>query len=219
MATARTANEIISDALKQIGNETLTTNAQVWLNNFLDRMYEDLKWPFQEESASGSVTEGASTVNLPADFIDFWDRNGLRLQDSDGNQFRVVPRSADDFDMLVQPTTPGTPEIALVNFADLTWQPYPAPDQTYTWLLRYKKKPARITNFDAVISPFSNDELLFQAVFVKGLQFEDDDRYVPESLVLEKMIKMYKRGFNLSPTKGKTMNLGSQTFRGITALR
>ena len=219
MATARTANQIISDALKQVGNETLTSEAQIWLNNFLDRMYEDLKWPFQEESASGTITEGDTSVDLPSDFADLWNSSGLRLEDEDGNIFRLFPRTPEDFDLLVQPSTAGAPEIALINFADLTWQPYPTPDKTYTWLLRYKKKPARVSNFDAVVSPFSNDELLTQAVFVKALQFEDDDRYVQEAAILEKQIKAYKRGFNLSPTKGKKLAFQNQTFRGISALR
>lgn len=219
MATARTANQIISDALKQAGNETISSEAQIWLNNFLDRMYEDLRWPFQEETSTGSLAQSASTANLPSDFIDFWDRNGLRLEDDDGNFVVVVPRPADMFDTLVDPSTEGTPEIALVNFADLVWSPYPRPNQAYTWHLRYKKKPARVSNFDATISPFSNDELLTQAVFVKALQFEDDDRYVQEAAILEKMIKMYKRGFNLSPTKGTRLSFQSQVFRGITPLR
>jgi hypothetical protein len=218
LPSARTGTQIISDALKQLGNETLTSEAQVWLNNFLDRLYEDYRWPFQEKTATGTVTEGQTSVDLPSDFLDFWDRNGLRLEDEDGNLSRVLPRQADEFDLVVQPNDQGQPEIALVDLAALTWQPYPTPDKTYTWILRYKYKPARITDFGQVIT-FSNDELLTQAVFVKGLQFEDDDRYVPESQVLELMIKRFRRGYNVSPLKGKALRYQSQTFRGITAFR
>lgn len=218
MSSARTANEIISDALKQVGNETLTSEAQTWLANFLDRLYEDYRWPFQEKSASGTVTEGSTSVNLPSDFLDFWDRNGLRLEDEDGNLSRVVPRQADEFDLLVQPNDEGLPEIALVNLADMTWQPYPTPDKTYTWRLRYKYKPTRISDFDAVVT-FPNDELLTQAVFVKALQFEDDDRYATEATILDGMIKRFRKGFNVSPTKGKSLKFQSQTFRGITNFR
>lgn len=219
MPSSRTANEIISDALKQLGNETLTDNAEVWLNNFLDRLYEDYRWPFQEKTATGSLTIGATSVDLPDDFVDFWDRNGLRLADEDGNLFRLVPTPADEFDLLVQPTTTdGPPELALVNLNDMTWQPYPVPDQAYTWRLRYKYKPSRVTDFDTEVT-FPNDELLTQAVFVKGLQFEDDDRYVPESQILEMMIRRFRKGFNVSPTKGKSTKFQSQTFRSITNFR
>jgi hypothetical protein len=214
----RTGSEIISDALKLLGNETLTTEAQVWLNNILARLYEDHRWPFQEKTATGTVTPGSTAIALPADFADFWDRNGLRLQDSSGNLFRVLPLQADDFDLMYQPGESGRPEFARVDLAEMEWQPSPIPDAIYTWILRYKKAFVEITDFSAAID-FPNDMLLTQAVFVRGLQFEDDDRYPAELNVLEAMTKKFRRGYNVSPTKGTALRFQSQTFKGITALR
>jgi len=214
----RTGTEIISDALKLLGNETIDTEAQVWLNNILARLYEDFRWPFQEKSASGTVTAGASAIALPVDFLDFWDRNGLRIQDSSGNLFRVVPLQADDFDLIRQPSESGRPEKARIDLAEMEWQPYPTPDIAYTWLLRYKKSFTEITDFSASID-FPNDTLLTQALFVRGLQFEDDDRYSVELGVLEAMTKRFRRGYNVSPTKGTAMRFQSQTFKGISAFK
>lgn len=218
MASGRTGTEIISDALKLLGNETLTSEGQVWLNNILDRLYEDYRWPFQEETATGAVAAGSTSIALPSDFADFWDRHGLRLVDDDGNQFSLIPVSADEFDGLIDPDLSGQPENAYVDLADLVWRPYPVPEQAYTYRLRYKKKPARITNFALTVT-FPNDMLLTQAVFVRGLQHEDDDRYVGEAQILEGMIKNFLKGKNVSPLKVGKVRFLSPTFRNISALR
>jgi len=217
--SSRTPNEIISDALKLLGNETLTNEAEVWLNNILDRLYEDYRWPFQEKSVTGSVPAGATSINLPDDFVDFWDRNGLRLVDDNNNISRIVPIQADTFDLIVQPTVVGAPEFARIDLATMTWQPYPTPDVTYSYRLRYKKRPDRITDFDSDVIVFPNDAVLTQAVFVRGLQQEDDDRYSAELGILQNMIKAYRRGYNVSPTKGTTIRFQSQTFKGIDSFR
>lgn len=217
--SSRTPNQIISDALKLLGNETLTDEAEVWLNNSLDRLYEDYRWPFQEKSASGSLLAGDTSIALPTDFVDFWDRNGLRYQDDDGNIARIIPLQADVFDLRVTGSTVGAPQFAKVDLALMTWQPDPTPDANYTWLLRYKKRPLRITDFAAGTIAFPNDTILTQAVFVRGLQFEDDDRYPTEMGVLDMMIKKYRRGYNVSPTKGTTVRFQSQTFKGIDSFR
>lgn len=213
MASARTGTEIISDALKLLGNETISDLGQVWLNNFLDRLYQDYRWAFQEASTTGSLTAGQSSVNLPSDFLDLWTKSSLKIRDEQGNYQSLFPLSADDFDQIIDPGLVGKPEHALIDMATLTWRPYPLPDvATYTWTLRYKKKPARITDFSQVIT-FPNDELLTQAVFVKGLQYEDDDRYVKESEVLELMLRRFRKGYNVSPGRNQKMRVQTTTFR------
>jgi hypothetical protein len=217
--SSRTPNQIISDALKLLGNETLTAEAEVWLNNVLDRLYEDFRWPFQEKSATGAIAAGATSIALPDDFVDFWDRNGLRLVDSNNNISRIIPTQADSFDLIVQDNTIGPPEFARIDLSLMIWQPYPTPDVNYSYRLRYKKRPDRITDFDADVIVFPNDAILTQAVFIRGLQFEDDDRYPQELQILENMIKKYRRGYNVSPTKGTTVKFQSQTFKGIDSFR
>jgi hypothetical protein len=194
----RTGSEIVSDALKLLGNETLTTEAEVWLNNVLARLYEDHRWPFQEKTATGTVTAGATAIALPADFADFWDRNGLRLQDSNGNLFRVIPLQADDFDLVHQPGESGPPQFARIDLAEMEWQPSPVPETVYTWILRYKKSFTEITDFTAAVD-FPNDPA--------------------ELNVLENMTKKFRRGYNVSPTKGTAMRFQSQTFKGISAFK
>jgi hypothetical protein len=217
--SSRTPNQIISDALKLLGNETVTDEAQVWLNNILDRLYEDYRWPFQEKSASGTMAAGATAIALPTDFADFWDRNGLRLVDDNNNFSRIVPLQADTFDLQVNPNQVGPPEFARVDMAELEWQPFPVPDVSYGWRLRYKKRPDRITDFNTDVIAFPNDAILTQAVFVRGLQFEDDDRYPQELNILENMLKKYRRGYNVSPTKGTVIKFQSQTFKAIDSFR
>ena len=217
--STRTPNQLISDALKLLGNETLTNEAEVWLNNILADLYNDDRWPFQEKSASGSITAGSDSIALPTDFGDFWDRNGLRIVDSSGNRSRIITLDTDSFDLMFQPNVTGMPQYARIDWNLLTWQPFPTPDINYSWLLRYKQVPVPITDFDLDTILYPDDSTITQALFVRGLQFEDDDRYAGELAILDKMIKGSRRGYNISPTKGTTLRFGSQTFKGIGSFR
>jgi hypothetical protein len=206
--SALTANQIISEALTLAGNPSLTTIAQEWLNNILDRLYEDFRWPFLQKIATGNVD---SSNALPADFSDLWNREGLKVIDTTGNMTSLNVIQADQYDLLTNPSLPGAPTDALFDLNTLTWAPYPLPNTPFTYSLRYKYKPARVTNFDAVVT-FPNDALLVQAVYVRALQHEDDARYDVESIVLLNMTKAYLRSFNVSPLKGRNLSLSSRVF-------
>lgn len=208
--SALTSDTIITRVLKMGGNETITTEAQYWLLDILDRLYEDFHWPFLEKVATGSVASGATSIALPADFDSFWDENSLVLVTSSGGQYPLALVTGYDQDWVTSPGITGAPETALVNLNARTWRPYPLPEQTYTYQLRYKHKPTRADPYANFTPTFPNDAILIQALFVRVLQFEDDDRYAPESQVLASMVSQYKAKFNKQPQRAKKVRFSSR---------
>jgi|SRR5690242_5677675 len=207
------SDTIISTALKKVGNETITTDAQVWIYNILARLYEDFKWPFLEKIATGNLTASQSAVTLPADFDAPWDDDSFVVINSTGGYSPLIFSTQHDQDFLINPSLTGTPQRALINLQAMTWRPYPLPDTSYTWQVRYKYKPSTeiydgsYANFTPV---FPNDQILVQALFVESLQHEDDDRYTTEMKVLAGMIAQYKAKFNLQANKLQRVRLSSK---------
>lgn len=216
--SALDSDELISVALKKVGNETLADDAKIWLANILDRLYEDFKFPFLEDTAQGALTSGQSSVTLPADFFEPWDVNSFMLIGSDGGQYPLSFNTQYDQDNILAPSVSGGPRTALIDLAAMTWRPYPLPEQAYTWNIRYRKKPVRDDGATPYTPLFPNDQLLIQALFVEALDHEDDDRYPMQLGLLHKMVKLYQGTFNKMPNKSQTTRLSSkfgtpQSFR------
>jgi hypothetical protein len=213
---ALTSTVIIDQALGRLGNDSLVVEADIWLLNALDRLYEDFQWPFLETLATGSLVVDQSSVNLPADFDSPVAHDSFVLISSTGGYHALEFNTSYDQDLLASPTRSGEPKRALINLDTMTWRPYPLPSQTYTWQVRYKKK---ITRSDVEFTPdFPNDDILIQAVYVRGLQYEDDDRFVNENKELQRMVSMYKRKFNLQAQKSQRVQL-SRRFRSPVSFR
>lgn len=208
--SALDSDELISQALKRVGNEVITADAQVWIYNVLDRLYEDFSWPFLEKLTTGNLTSGQSSVSLPADFDSPWDKNSFVLIDSNGGYHALAFATGYDQDFLANPATTGTPSQALIDLGAETWRPYPLPDTAYTWQIRYKKKVTRPGTYATFTPEFPNDDIIIQALFVTALQHEDDDRYVPENQMLRQMIARYKAKFNLQAQRSPKVRLASR---------
>jgi len=203
--SALDSDALISTALKKLGNETITEDAQVWIFNILDRLYEDFKWPFLEKVATGALTVGQSSVTLPTDFDSPYDMDSFVLINGTGGHIPLKFFTQYDLDLQVNPSLSGPPSQALIDLAAMTWRPFPLPDQTYTWQIRYRMKPERLDEYVAFTPVFPNDQIIIQALFVEGLQHEDDDRYPNEMKVLMMMIARYKAKFNLQPNKAQKL--------------
>ena len=192
---ALTSTVIVSQALGRLGNDSLTVEAGIWLLNALDRLYEDFQWPFLEVTATGTLTIGGTSVALPTDFDSPVSMNSLVLIDSNSNYHSLVFNTGFDQDMIAKPSLEGEPRYAILDIVNQTWRPYPISTQAYSWQLRYKKQIARPT--EPFTPTFPNDDILIQAVYVRGLQYEDDDSFFNENKELQRMIALYKRKFNL----------------------
>ena len=207
---ALTSTTIIEQALGRLGNDSLTVEAGIWLLNALDRLYEDFQWPFLETTATGSLTVGQSSVTLPTDFDSPISHNSFSIINSDGIHSTLSFNTGYDQDAIADPALEGLPISALINLDTMTWRPYPLPGQAYTWQVRYKKKIARSSS--EFTPDFPNDDVMIQAVYVRGLQYEDDDRFDAENKELQRMVAIYKRKFNLQPQKAQRVQF-SRKFR------
>jgi len=205
------SDALISTALKKLGNETITADAEVWIGTILDRLYEDFKWDFLEKVATGTITSGQSSVSLPADFDSPWDDDSFVIINSTGGYSHLAFATQYDQDLLTNPATTGTPTSALINYQAMTWRPFPLPNTTFSYQLRYRYKPDENTDTYANFTPvFPNDQIIIQALFVEGLLHEDDDRYVPQLQILQQMVARFKGRFNKRPNKKQKVRLSSK---------
>ena len=210
--SARTGNQIISAALKRIGNETISAEAQVELNNVLDRLYVDFRWPFLKSFATGSILQGATSTALPSDFVDLWDRQSLSIIDVEtGGKVPITTWAQQEYDLYNSPQSQGESMMVLVNYNTLTFRLSPLPNQNYTYELVYRAKPARVTNFDVVVN-FPNDMLLEQYIFAWACSFEDDERAMQEMQTAERLMRQFLKGHNLSTGKNNKVALVPTRF-------
>ena len=217
--SARTANQIINAALKRIGNETISAEAQVELNNVLDRLYVDFRWPFLKSFVSGTISQGATSTALPTDFVDLWDRHSLSVIDlSSENKIPITVWSQQEYDLYDSPSSDGTPKVVLVNYNTLTFRLSPLPNQNYGYELFYRAKPTRITNFDAVVN-FPNDQLLEQYIFAWACSFEDDERAMGEMQMAEKLMRQFLKSYNVGTGKNSKVSLSPNKFSPMGSFR
>lgn len=221
MATTLTRNQLVTYAGRRAGNESLTTSANDWLANIVDTLSQNYKWPEFQKTSTGTITNpGAGqtvTTSLPADFGDLWDVHSLIVIDSNGNQQPLTPQPPEWYDLLTNPATLGKPLYVVFNLNTLTWKPYPTPETSYAYQMRYRIKPTRLET-DTTI-PFASDDIFIQALYVQILQHEDDERYMQEQAVLDRMISRYLGGFNKSPIKSRTVRLNTNAFKPVVNFR
>ncbi len=196
------SDALIATALKKLGNETITEDAQVWIGTILDRLYEDYKWPFLEKIATGNLTPSQSSVDLPTDFNQPWDVDSFQVINSNGNYTSLEFFTQYDQDLITNPGATGCPRQALINLQASTWRPFPLPNTSYTWRVRYAYKPVENNATYSTFTPvFPNDQIIIQALYVEGLNHEDDDRFPVQLKILEGMIANYRGSFNSMPNK------------------
>ena len=224
--TIKTANQIIDLALRRIGNTTIVEDAQAELNNILDRLYADFKWPFLKQTATGTVAAGDSEIALPSDFIDLWDRQSFHLTQApvptNGSAawWPVTTISQQELDAIWYRdfTTPpddstcwGAPGRVLIDYNNLTFTLYPWPNRAYDYEIVYRAKYVQITNFDLPVN-FPNEALLTQLLFAWACQFEDDERAMQEMALGEKLLRQFLKSFNQGTGKNNRMMLQPTRF-------
>ena len=211
--TTLTANEIIDLALRRIGNTSnqAVLDAQAELNNILDRLYIDFRWDFLKSTTSGNLSAGGTNIALPANYVDFWERQAVYLVDSNNGTIRLTVISQPEIDMVHNPAATGTPRYVLANLSDMTWAPWPIPTKSYTYYYTYRRKANRISDFNAIVS-FPNEALLIQLIFSWACGYEDDDRFPLEMALSEKMLRAFLKQQNAGSNKNRRTALSPSVF-------
>jgi hypothetical protein len=209
--TIRTANEIINTVLLRVGNLDLVDEAQAELNNILDRLYADYKWPFLTNTITDNIA-AASDEDLPNDFNEMNSRWSIRLVTSEGAVLPMNVVSDPDFDVYgVQQPTSAFPQGIHINFKDNTFRLVPHCTTDIDYVLTYQLVYDPITDFDLPIN-FPNDSLITQLLFVWACQHEDDDRYTTEFTRAEKMISDFYATFSASALRQSRLAMNPARF-------
>jgi len=180
----RTHDQLITNALVEAGDTSLSTLASDWLNDWLDARYCDWPWPFCTTRLSYSWTSGTTSLTLgngsggvterirrildPIKFRSstFADRGSARIVDISG-----LPDSQDP-DMNDSSTHVGLPSTFTVEASSAAahqWvlKPQPVPDRALTVLIRYLHIPERITGSTVPLYP--SDRTMEMAIIQKAL--------------------------------------------------
>lgn len=217
--TIKTANQIIDLALRRIGNTTITADAQAELNNILDRLYTDFRWPFLKTIGTGSISEDQTSEPLPSTFVDLWDRQSLHLIDPTTNaRIPLETLAQQGYDPLRNPRKSGTPSFVVIDYNTMTWITYPLPNKAYDYEIIYRARPAQITDFDTVIN-FPNESLLEQLLFAWACDFEDDERANDELAKADRLLRQFLKSFNVNTGKSATMSLRPSRFFNMGCTR
>jgi hypothetical protein len=218
LESTMTGQQIVDAVLRKVGNTTIEDDAKVELQNIVNRLHSDYRWPFDRRTATGSIAQGDTSISLPAAFEDLWDRWSVHLTDSSGNILIPLQMSFDEFDQQIYAAQQGPSTRVVIDLGSNTARLYMLPDRAYTYSITYKIKATTISDWSDTID-FPNDSLLQQLLFVWACQYEDDDRYPAELGIAKEMLKEYRKKFNVSPTKKALEALSPATFPPMGALR
>lgn len=187
---SRTRSSIVSEALVQVGNPSLTTRANSWLNDALDQEYSAWPWPFLQTRQAGfalatgtqSFSFGNGATNSPSLRVTRV-RDPLWLYTSAytyRGQVRVrsLQGGADLEDETVNDPSlnRGAPIRCKVR-ADpsvngrWTVVPTPVPDKAYLLAIDYDFLPAQISA-DATIPLYPDDQCMILMVMLAAYKYQ-----------------------------------------------
>jgi len=171
-----TIDELISDVQTAIGNDS--TAFRTYLINKANMIENEIcnahDWTFLHTSGTISYTSGTVTASVPANCVEIEDvidaTNGRKVLRVHARDISKNDPSAD---------TEGSPErYAVWTRSQIIL--YPKPNISGSLAVKYKKRPALKGTDDYPDVPPEYQHLMFQRIFIEGLQHETDDRYMME---------------------------------------
>jgi hypothetical protein len=200
----------MQEGLRRAGRSDLLSEARFWLNLFLESMYRNQDYHWMRKAAVLSTTEGLA---WPSDYLRAY--SATLIQNGDETPFKQF--SSDEYDMYRVASSSGTPVGFFADPDTETFKFYPTPVQSLQWRLRYYYLPtlpdpsSPIGDSDEPVWQ-TDPSILIQAVYVRALEYDDDNRFEREDQRLTKMIAEAKMN-NFDTRAGSTrMKLG-KSFR------
>jgi hypothetical protein len=188
-----TRGQIIAEGLSQAGRPDLLSNGRLWLNQFLEDQYENQDWRFLIKTAKGlTVSQGG---DLPSDYRA---AVSATVGPTVTNQSRLELVAADHFHELERINdNGGQPEFAWPDKLEKKIFYHPIPVGTYVYNLRYYHIPVLPSITDAGadnLEPVwdAPKGILIQAIYVKALEYNDDNRFPKEEQKLMKLVSDHK---------------------------
>jgi hypothetical protein len=205
----------MTEALSQTGRSDLISNARLWLNLFLDKVYQCQDWNWlKTDSGIVSLVQGGST---PSGYLKLASAN---LIYQGYVQREIVAFNGDGEYQAYRRmgTVSGQPQKVYIDTQAGTFNFWPPPDYNYSWQHYSFIAPQLPDPTDASqdtnipLWPLQADALI-KAVQLKCLYYQDETRYAAEEKALIDEIVAGK--INRMDTQGgnNTLKLGKKFRR------
>lgn len=148
---------------------------------FLNRVYKSIcarqKWPFLETELVNTVSAGTTAITIAADW-----RETLKLSVYSGSQTDITSLRPEQFEYLRDhfgdlESTSARGRPIYYYFEGNAISLYPIPDQTYSVIHEYLKRPASLVQADietAILVPPDHHDVLVLGTLSKLYKMEDD---------------------------------------------
>lgn len=207
-----TRGQIITEGLGRAGRPDLLVNARLWLNLFLEKQYlnQDYEW-LVKEIDNQTLIEGAS---IPEDYV------RMKTITATPNRLPVLLVEADEYEWRRRGTsngpaiiTYGTPVIAYIDQAKDEIHFWPLPPVmtplTYNYFYYYFPElpdPTNPSNDTMVPMWGQSNDILIEEIYVRALNWNDDDRYEKEQNNVKKLL-------DESKMNSRDLRAGSPRFK------
>lgn len=190
-----TRGQIITEGLSQAARPDLISNGRLWLNQFLEDMYQNQDWPWLIRLSTLAVVQGGP---IPIDYRAAVSVTIGRTVANQQQRVRIV--AADEFHERFQRNQTeigGTPEIIYVDERLRTFNYWPEPVSGLVIDFRYYDCPALPDQTDPgtdALFPVwrATTRILTQAIYVRALEYNDDVRFDKEEKKIFSMLNNHK---------------------------
>jgi hypothetical protein len=175
---ALTRRQIIDEGLSQAGRTDLVSNARLWLNIFLEKMYRTQDFHWMVKSSDGlAISQGMS---VPSDYL----RAKTATVTVAGAKTDILEVSKEEYDSMNRSSTAvtGVPTHFYPNHDEGKFYFYPSPSSSVTALnLGYYYLPTISTHTDSsgdAVSPKWGEDVdvLIQYIKAMAMEYNDDPR-------------------------------------------
>ncbi len=203
--------QIINEGLAQVGRSDLTSNARLWLNLFLEKVYlvQDWSWLLK-------ITQTALSSPM-AVFSDYRGFKGGNLILNGVFQGEITHVWYDEWQAFERGgTTAGNPKYVWVDETNNQFNFWPTPTLNYTFECSYYWTPTlpdpTTNGGDSLIPLWPNlpNDVLIEAIKQKALYYKDDERYqaseksLMDQIMQAKFNSIDRRGGASKMTMGKS---------------
>lgn len=174
---ALTRLQIMNEGLTKAGRTDLLSNARLWLNIFLEKMYrnQDFRW-LLKRATNLALSQGATP---PSDYL----RAQSATINANGSAVEIMQISLEEYQSKsVNPLTSGLPRFFAFDEVSNQFLFWPLPGSSYSWNLNYYYMPTLPDpsngTGDSQFPVWGEDpDILIQNIKAQAFDYNDDERF------------------------------------------